>query len=491
MTIPSAIRTFLGAHGPWLPRAPIVVGVSGGPDSLCLLHVLRALAPELGITLHVAHLDHMIRAEAAAEAQFVADLAQAWGLPATIARADVPALARAQRLNLHAAGRQARYALLARVARACGAQAVAVAHHANDQAETVLLHLLRGAGPEGLSGMRAVVPWDAWGLGVGSWELGEAPQAPTPNSQLPAPGPALIRPLLGVERADIEAYCAAQHLAPRADPSNDDLAAARNRIRHDLLPRLIEYNPHIIAALGHTAQICAEEHAFLAAALDAAWPGLAHVRPAGVDFDGATWRALHPALQRAALRRAYALLGGADTLGFAHTEQARALAGQGVGGRAELPGGMALRVGYGGALTLGAPAELDAPQLIGDMHALPAPGRLALAAGWALLAEHALPPPPGPWVAALDPARLDGPLLVRRRRPGDRMQLAVGSRRLQDLLVDAKVPRALRAAWPLVATPSTIVWAPGLRVAPAFLAQPGAAHALVLRVVQEPGSEQR
>src|SRR5215211_2544620 len=143
--------------------APVVVAVSGGPDSLCLLHVLNRLWVDLGFTLHVAHLDHQIRGEeSAAEARFVAGLAHDWGLPATVAATDVPALARAQRLNLHAAARVARYTFLAQVAQSIGAQAVAVAHHANDQAETVLLHLLRGAGTEGLRGMRPAVTWDEW-----------------------------------------------------------------------------------------------------------------------------------------------------------------------------------------------------------------------------------------------------------------------------------------------------------------------------------------
>ena len=165
------------------PGAPVVVAVSGGPDSLCLLHALTQLRDDLGVTLHVAHLDHMIRgAESADEAVFVADLAREWGLPSTVEATDVPALARAQRANLHAAARAARYSFLARVARATGAQAVAVAHHAGDQAETVLLHLLRGAGPEGLSGMRPVTPL---GSGRWRWELGARNDPSIPNLQLP------------------------------------------------------------------------------------------------------------------------------------------------------------------------------------------------------------------------------------------------------------------------------------------------------------------
>jgi tRNA(Ile)-lysidine synthetase-like protein len=146
------VRDFIIAHHMIATGAPVVVAVSGGPDSLCLLHALTLLRDDLGVTLHVAHFDHMIRgAESADEAVFVADLAREWGLPYTVEATNIPALARAQHANLHAAARGARYSFLARVARSTGAQAVAVAHHAGDQAETVLLHLLRGAGPDGLS----------------------------------------------------------------------------------------------------------------------------------------------------------------------------------------------------------------------------------------------------------------------------------------------------------------------------------------------------
>ncbi len=474
------------------PGDLLVVGVSGGPDSLCLLHLLRALGAELGLGLHVAHLDHMIRSdESAGEAHYVAELARAWGLPATVEQADVPALARERRLNLHAAARAARYAFLARVAQAQGARAVAVAHHANDQAETVLLHLLRGAGSEGLRGMRPAVEWQEWaaaGDDRGSRIEDSGAQLVSaildPRSSIPVPA-RLIRPLLGAERAAIEAYCAEQGLAPRQDPSNDDLAATRNRIRHDLLPRLIEYNPHIVAALGRTAAISADEHDALAAALADAWPRLAEERADGISFGGHAWRELHPALQRAALRRAYARFGTGATLGFEHAEQARALAAGGVGRRLELPGGVALEVGYGGSLSLGAPPPADAPQLPGELAALPEQGALALAGGWSIVVARgpAGAGEPGPWRLRIDAGRLDGPLLARRRRPGDRLSLgAPGHKRVQDIFVDAKVPRALRAAWPLIGTPAALVWVAGLRADPAFLAGPQTQDLIEIRV---------
>lgn len=485
------VRALVTAQQMIAPGPPVVVAVSGGPDSLCLLHVLAALRADLGVALHVAHLDHMIRgAESAAEAQFVAELARRWGLPATIESADVPGLARAAGANLHAAARAARYGFLARVAHACGAQAVAVAHHADDQAETVLMHLLRGAGPEGLRGMRPVVPYAEWAADVeATTQADKELAARSPSACLPI-SPALIRPLLQVTRADIESYCAAHGLDPRRDPSNQDLAATRNRIRHDLLPRLIEYNPHVISALGRTAAICAEEQSFVDAALAAVWAALAREREGGVDFAGAAWRELHPALQRAAIRRAHAQLGRGATLGMEHVEQARALVGRGVGGRADLPGGVALVVGYDGSFTLGAPLHIDSPQLGSDSVPLPAEGHVDLGEGWAIEVTRLPGPPPRPvdrWEVYLDAAALGQPLLARRRRPGDRLRPAGGrgGRRLQDLLVDAKLPRALRDAWPIVATPSAIVWVAGLRAAEGALAGPHSREIVKIRFIKD------
>ncbi len=138
---------------------PVVVGVSGGPDSLCLLHVLRRLADDYGLTLHVAHLNHQIRGpEADADATFVADLAAEWGLACTVVARDVPSLARRHGLAIEEAARQARYTFLAGVAGQVGSRTVAVGHNADDQAETVLMHFLRGAGPAGLRGMLPLTP---------------------------------------------------------------------------------------------------------------------------------------------------------------------------------------------------------------------------------------------------------------------------------------------------------------------------------------------
>ncbi|MBA3944564.1 MAG: tRNA lysidine(34) synthetase TilS [Herpetosiphonaceae bacterium] len=301
----------------WHSGAKLVVAVSGGPDSLCLLHLLRRFEAD-GLQLHVAHLNHGLRPQAAADAAFVAATAADWGLPVTVGERDVAALAQQQHSGFEAAARQARYAFLRDVATAVGTDDVALGHTADDQAETVLLRLLRGAGPTGLAAMR-------------------------PRTEL-ATGLVLLRPLLAITREEIEAYCAAHGLLPRQDASNTSPLFVRNRVRATLLPAIKTYNPHIVQTLGRTATVCADEDAYIRSQLDHLWPEL--VIQAGdhqVVLDRLAFRNLPRALQRRALRRAMELLGGLTEVGADHTERMLVLAQQ-EHGRLQLPGGRWLRV---------------------------------------------------------------------------------------------------------------------------------------------------
>lgn len=332
------VQAWYVAIQPQLRNQALLVGVSGGADSLCLLHVLVALRERLGITLHVAHLNHQLRGAASdADAAFVAETARAWNVPITVAALDVQAYADSERLNLHQVARVTRYRWLAQQADAFAAGAVAVAHTADDQAETVLMHLLRGAGPAGLRGMQAVTDLRRM--------LGDSAESDV------AQGCTLLRPLLTTTRAEIEQYCHDQGLQPRDDATNRDLQFTRNRIRHELLPQLATFNPQIVASLGRTAASAADTHDFVQQALDAAWPALVTAQPEAIAFDGAQWCGLHPALQREALRRAYRLLAGDDTLTVERIERAQQVIGR-AGRRIELPGGLWLLTEAGGSFTV-------------------------------------------------------------------------------------------------------------------------------------------
>ncbi|HXF60531.1 MAG TPA: tRNA lysidine(34) synthetase TilS, partial [Caldilineaceae bacterium] len=226
------------------PPTPVVVAVSGGADSICLLHALHHCRSVLGLALHVAHLDHALRPTSAEDAAFAGEQAAALGLPFHTARL-APGRLLDRPEGVEAAARQARYAFLYDVACQVGGTenpaVVAVAHHQDDQAETVLMNFLRGSGPAGLAGM-------AWA------------------TRLPHPGAVpvrLVRPLLGVARAAILAYLAAYGLPWREDATNQETSYLRNRVRHTLLPRLQEMiqeiNPALVETLARTADLFAAE----------------------------------------------------------------------------------------------------------------------------------------------------------------------------------------------------------------------------------------
>lgn len=453
--VAAALRDIGQKAGAEVMRRPLVVAVSGGADSLALLDILCHLLP--GEQLIVAHLDHGLRPSSAAEAAAVVALAEARGLRCHVARDDVAALAAEQRLSLEAAGRDARYAFLARVVRFEGAAAVLTGHNADDQAETILMHLLRGAGPAGLRGM--------------------SPAAPLPGQ----PDLWLLRPLLEVPRADIEAYCREMSLAPFTDDSNADTSFLRNRLRHELLPALERYNPQIRARLRETAAVLAAEDDLLAEWEAFAWHSVALSDSDPVRLDRAAWLALPLALRRRLLRRAVAhsvahsVAHGrpaGDTPGFQTLEAARLVAERGAtGARASLGSNLFLYVVYEhleiGASTSGGAG--DWPQLPDDeTHSLSVPGSIALP-GWRLTAEPVAAPHlaaitanADPWTAfvAVDAGE---PLFVRPRRPGERLRpLGLGGeRKLQDVMTDRKIPAAARRRWPLVATAAHPLWLPG------------------------------
>jgi len=244
-TVVAKVALALATHRPFAPDAPVVVAVSGGPDSLCLLGTLLALQRAKHAAapgeLVVASFDHGMRgAASAADAQWVADFAAARGLRCVVGQGEALALARDERLSLEDAARRLRYAFLRRVAAEVGAARICLGHTRDDQAETITLNWLRGAGLSGLSGMR------------------------------PVEGD-LVRPLLDVTHAETRAYCAAQGWQPCEDPTNTDPRYLRNRIRQVLLPALDAYNPNLRQTLARNADLIAEDERYLDAQTDAAW----------------------------------------------------------------------------------------------------------------------------------------------------------------------------------------------------------------------------
>ncbi len=326
------VAAFVADNALWQPRAKLLVAVSGGPDSLALLHLLKELRPVQNLALHVAHLDHGLRADSAADADFVAETARAWELPITVSRRDVRDYA-ARYGGIEAAARAVRYGFLIEIAVAVGAKAVVTGHTADDQAETVIQRLLRGAGPGGLAGMRPLRRYEQWcGIGRSTVHATDSRIA----------GPDLVRPLLATKRVEIETYCAEKGLRPRHDPTNQSSEYLRNRVRGYIIPELKAYNSNIVGALGRTARIAADEDALLVELLDQVWQALATVSANGVWLDRVVFMGLHPALRRRALRRAASLIVPGTEIGAEHLDRIMKLSMQ-THGRLQLPGGLWMR----------------------------------------------------------------------------------------------------------------------------------------------------
>jgi tRNA(Ile)-lysidine synthase len=470
----------------------VVVGVSGGSDSLCLLHTLARLRRELDLSLHVAHLNHCLRGdEADADMTFVALLATEWGLPCTIEVRDVASLALGQHTSIEETARHVRYRFLIKVANRVGAAAVAVGHHADDQSETVLMHILRGTGISGLKGM------------LPSTELSEMQMV---DDGWPDPGSRssmrLVRPLLAVPRDEIEKYCRDHSLQPRFDRSNLDTTHFRNRVRHELLPLLETYNPNIKLLLQRTADVAAADHELISSLLNDAWSKTVIAEDQdGITFDLGAWRSLPLALQRASLREAaYRYRPRIRDLDFAHVKHAVAVGNNGItGARAVLPHGLVLSVGYD-TLRLGdrdqartipdwpllwcdgpVPVKLGGDTFLPRKCQTPATSKVGgKRADWVMEArawrgDHSRAlNNPDRWTAFFDADRLGSQLALRRRLPGDRFQpLGMGGRSVSvsDFMINAKVPRHLRAGIPLLvrgqaggASAADIAWVVGWRI---------------------------
>ena len=434
------------------PGSHILCAVSGGADSVCLLHWLKGRAAENGFTLTAAHFNHRLRgAESDRDAAFVEKLCREWKVSCVVGTGDVSGEARRRGAGIEETARALRYDFLEETAEKLGAGLIATAHNANDNVETMLLHLIRGSGLQGLTGIR------------------------------PRRGK-LIRPFLTTTRAEILAYLEAHALPHVEDSTNADTAYARNRLRHQVIPLLEELNPALIQRLSDTVGYLRADNDYLTAQAMAAIRGAEPTVTGGLVLPAdAIARSPDPI----AVRSVGALLGrlGAHQYRSAHLLSVVELARSGhPSGSVDLPHGLTARRAYGllvleptaaesgwTPVTLNVPGETPLPQL-----------------GWKLVcrpAQAPAEPPTDPFVCYLDPSALDGPLIVRPRETGDGITLPGRPHKsVKKLLIDAKVPRADREKLPVVADAAGPVWLAGFGPHAPRLAAPGA-PALELRAV--------
>ncbi len=425
----------------------LLVGVSGGPDSVCLLHILDQLKETLGVDLQVAHLNHMLRgADSDDDAVCVSQLASNLGIPATAERVDVAAYREGRRLSVEEAAREVRYDFFARVTRDIGAGRVALGHTLDDQVETILMNLLRGAG---LTGLRGMLP--AASLRMGNLEV------------------EVIRPLLGVTREETEGYCRQFKLNPRIDLSNYSQDHTRNRVRHELIPVLKRYNRNVDAALIRTAEAAADAISFIDGEVSAVWDRVVTEQPNGLLVDSEALLALHPALQRHLLRQAVSkVLGDLVDIQAVHIDKMVQALSKAVGRRISLPRGLSFSVGYRTCLLSNGALDLCPFPSMEQQYRIAVPGETAIP-GWRVSARIASPLEEriAGYTAHIDLDAVGEDLAVRARKPGDRFRpLGMeGTKSLQDFMVDAKIPRLWRGRVPLVCSPDSIVWVVGWRIA--------------------------
>ena len=470
------------------PGQRILAAVSGGADSVCLLAVLHALAPEFSFSLEAVHVEHGIRGEESLQdCAYVERLCGKLGVRLTVRHIHVPELARQSGRTEEEEARIQRYRIFEETAEQCGAQRVAVAHHLGDQAETVLWNLIRGSGLRGLRGI--------------------LPVRPLRDGQ--AASPLVVRPLLETSREEIEQYLEACGLSYRTDRTNLDKTVTRNKIRHDILPDLIKLNAQAPRHIAQAAEEAAEAEAYLERVTARAAEGCIHCQADGQPvLLLARWQKEEPFIRRRLLRECIRRASGNGSLkdiGAVHVEALMGLACGGGEKSVRLPGGLTAVRSYGQIRFLSGAEALSGAVLpaVGALYAqdarpgerwveVPFPGRqMVHYGGYCFSLECGCAGESGicipkkrftKWIAYATIAQKESQkLCFRTRRPGDVLVVRQdGSRKkLSDYLIDEKIPSSLRDRVVLLAIGSEVLWVAGMRISEKARVTPGSAYVKV------------
>lgn len=459
---------------------PVLIGVSGGTDSLALFHLLLTA----GYSIIVAHFNHHLRADADDDARFVEETAKRYSCAFVCGEGDVACLAQTENLSIESAAREARYRFLFGQADIYGAQAVAVGHNADDQVETLLMHILRGSSLTGLAAMRYRTFLRQF------------------SRKIP-----LVRPLLNIWRVELEEYCREAGLSPRFDVTNQDTGYTRNRIRHELLPNLSTYNPQIKERL-HNLTISAQNSLdILKKAVDQHYQEVFRASGDGYrGFDRKSMSELPQSLQTEIIRRAANdLLPSSEDLDQAAYHRAVDLLSiPKKDSRIDMADGLTAFTEadrFYVAIESVPVRDPRFPQIYGEKSILlNVPGRVALDYGWLIRSmwlETTEPIDPkmlkkDPSNVIIDADSITLPLNIRHRIAGDRFQplgLIDGSMKIGDYFTNLKLPVSLRDAWPLILSGESIIWVAGCQIAEWVKVKPSSRKFVQLRLEKTANGE--
>ena len=418
----------------------VVVGVSGGPDSVALLHLLFRIKSQYNLHLWAACLNHQLRGEEAdKEAELVRELASQLGISTILESFNVALLAKNEKLSLEEAARQVRYDFLERAAKQVGADKIALGHTASDQVETLLMRMMRGSGLDGLSG-------------------------------IPPVRGKIIRPLIEVFREEVEKYCQENNLHTCIDSSNTKAYFLRNKIRLHLIPYLCKrYNPQLIKGLFHTSEILREENCYLKAESEKAFKSLLKKRDDQcVILNGERLSQLHPALQRRVLRKAIQQVkGDLKEIMFEHITSVLKLDENRGCKQLDIPGGFVAQRQYKDLLIKKVSKKKD----VFPLCSLIIPGDTYLPGLSLVLKSKIIYDKPSSFSkdsneAYFDLDKMEKPLFLRKREKGDRFHpLGMrGSKKIKNFFVDLKLPREDRDKVPLLISRDKVVWVVGYRI---------------------------
>ncbi len=429
----------------------MVAAVSGGADSMAMLHLLV----ERGFQPAVAHFDHRIRAESGQDAEIVHQTASNLGLDFFLGSGDVLSEAARQKTGIEETARQMRYRYLFSVCAQINASVLLVAHTLDDQVETVLMHLLRGSGLDGLRGMR-------------QWSADVFPDQPVP----------IYRPLLDWPRKEVERYCQSRGIRYCSDQSNNDLSFFRNKMRLELLPLLDALNPASRRNIARLARIAGEEVGLLERLTGALWEkSVVSASPQALSIDLNGFNASDPVLRRRLLRKAaQTLLRDERDIDSQLVSRLETFCAHGTrSGQIEVNDRLLARIHQHqlNVFLRDFPPESDWIAIESrEQVSLPVPGVVKLANGWSVSAEfaavdHLVDTAPSSrliWQAALDADTISAGLLIRPWQRGERYRplgLSGHSKKISDLFIDAKIPSTARGMWPVISCGGEIVWVPG------------------------------